>query len=182
MKKFVLYILFAFLPLSNQAQDWSFSIKKISSDEIELLFKADIEGKWHIYSQYIDSAEFTPIPTSFHFEKSNNYELLGEFKSEGNNYVTGFINEGLAEKVFDDVFGMDLMFFGHEASFSQKIKILSDKPFKLKGYLEFMCCDDKQCLPPEEVEYEFSIEPSADKKKNNIEKYRILKDGSIIKI
>ena len=41
--------------------------------------------------------------------------------------------------------------------FKQKIKVLSKTDFTIKGVLEFMCCDDKQCLPPTEVEFAFNI-------------------------
>ena len=39
----------------------------------------------------------------------------------------------------------------------QKIKILTDDPFSVTGFLYFMVCDDKMCLPPEDVPLDFAI-------------------------
>jgi thiol:disulfide interchange protein DsbD len=36
------------------------------------------------------------------------------------------------------------------------VKIKNDGAI-VKGFLEFMCCDDTKCLPPEEVEFEFAL-------------------------
>ena len=60
---------------------------------------------------------------------------------------------------------MVLKFFADKAVFKQKIQILSNKDFTITGSLEFMCCDDKQCLPPNEVEFAFDIKgnPAATK-------------------
>ena len=80
MKKiFVLFLIVAF-KLSSIAQKqyvtWTFSQKKISADEFELIFKATIEPTWHLYSQ-IETPD-GPLPTYFEFEKSKDYKLIGK--------------------------------------------------------------------------------------------------------
>ncbi|MFH1319964.1 MAG: cytochrome c biogenesis protein CcdA [Bacteroidota bacterium] len=151
-----------------QPVKWSFDSKKINDNEAEIIFKAAIDDKWHLYSQFIGDGG--PIPTSFHFdlspalsegegeptlekpslskEKKNPsfYELVGKVKEEGE-----------MEEAYDPNFEMDLKWFNHEAIFIQKIKILTGKPFTITGYLEFMCCDDKRCLPPEDIDFEFQF-------------------------
>ena len=52
---------------------------------------------------------------------------------------------------------MILKYFKHEVIFTQKIKIISSEDFKIEGNVYFMVCDEKQCLPPEEVEFSFEI-------------------------
>jgi hypothetical protein len=37
---------------------------------------------------------------------------------------------------------------------------MSAKPVEVKGYVEFMCCDDEKCLPPAEVNFTFKLEPN----------------------
>ena len=32
-----------------------------------------------------------------------------------------------------------------------------EKNFKIEGYVDFMVCDDAQCLPPDYVEFSFNI-------------------------
>ncbi len=126
---------------------WKFSSKQLSNNEAELIFKADIENKWHLYSQYID--EGGPIPTAFIFDKSSDYELIGKITETPE-----------PEEIYDSAFEMNLKLFSKNATFKQKIKLLSDNPFIIKGYLEFMCCDDERCLPPAFVDFEFKIKPA----------------------
>jgi len=121
--------------------EWSFQSKDLGDGNYELQLKATIEEHWHLYSQFID--EGGPVPTSFVFNASEQYELVDA------------VVEPKAIEEFNDLFGMTLRYFDTEAVFTQKIKLLSDKPFTLTGMLEFMSCDDKQCLPPAEVEFEF---------------------------
>lgn len=122
---------------------WSFSTKQLSPSEVQLVFKATIDKTWHLYSQ--DIKPDGPVPTSFNIEKSKDFELVGKVK------------EPKAIEEYDPNFDMVLKYFADQAVFTQKIKVLSPKDFVIKGYLEFMCCDDKQCLPPNEVEFEFKI-------------------------
>lgn len=122
---------------------WSFSAKQLKPDEVQLIFKATIDKTWHLYSQNIKPDG--PVPTSFTFEKSKNYELIGK------------VIEPKAIEENDPNFNMVLKYFANEAVFTQKIKVRSPADFKIKGFVEFMCCDDKQCLPPNEVDFSFSI-------------------------
>lgn len=122
---------------------WSFSTRQINAGEVELILKATIDKTWHLYSQ--DIKPNGPVPTTFTFEPSKNYNLVGK------------VTEPKAIEEVDPNFDMVLKYFADEAIFKQKIRVLTDKDFKIKGFLEFMCCDDKQCLPPTEVDFEFSI-------------------------
>ena len=123
---------------------WSFSIEKTVENEYDLIFTAGIENKWHLYSQKLP--EGGPIPTSFQFAESGHYESIGEVEE---------ITE--PEVKFDPSFNMDLTMFSHEAIFKQKIKVISQEGFTIKGSLEYMCCDDERCLPPTEEEFQFLI-------------------------
>ena len=53
---------------------WEFSQKNLPQDEIELSFKATIEGDWYMYSQHI--ADDGPVPTTFTFFNAEGVELL----------------------------------------------------------------------------------------------------------
>ncbi|MBM3404908.1 MAG: disulfide bond formation protein DsbD [Bacteroidetes bacterium] len=152
MKKHFLVLALLVFPLMLLSQiltpiKWSFQVNRISDEKVELVFKANIDKGWHLYSQFIP--ENGPIPTSFKFEKSPSYQLSGKLSEP----------KGIEE--YDAMFEMKLKFFSDEAVFKQKIIILNDQAFKINGVLEFMCCDDKQCLPPEEVEFSFNIGKAA---------------------
>ncbi len=125
---------------------WSFSQQKISDNEFELTFKANIDPTWHLYSQDIP---MTPPATTFLFEKSDKYELLGVVDE-----TSKIIEE------YDPNFEMILKYFADEAVFKQKIKVLNKEAVTVKGFLEYMCCDDTKCLPPTEVDFEFELVPT----------------------
>ncbi len=122
---------------------WSTSVKKTSNNEAELILTATMEEGWHLYSQ--DIPEGGPVPTEFSFKPNENYEL------------TGKVIEPKPIEENDPNFKMILKFFDKKATFKQKIKIKSKQSFKIKGEVYFMCCDDKQCLPPNAVDVEFTI-------------------------
>lgn len=120
---------------------WSMASEKISDTEAVITFTAEIENHWHLYSQDIPMA---PPATTFFFEgDTSKYELIGE------------VTESESIEEFDPNFDMVLKYFSDEAVFEQKIKLLTDGPVTVKGFLNYMCCDDKRCLPPEDVEFEF---------------------------
>lgn len=125
---------------------WEFSSKKISETEAELIFKAKIDDHWHLYSQFIKAGG--PEPTVFTINKSKSFELVGKVK------------ESKSIEMMDPNFAMMVKFFAKEATFKQKIKILDNKPFSVKGNVYFMVCDDKQCLPPEELNFDIKVEGS----------------------
>lgn len=121
---------------------WSFSSNKINDKEYELIFTANIDFNWHLYSQDIPMA---PPATTFNFNQNNDYELLGDVVEESD-----VIEE------YDPNFEMILKYFAHEAIFKQKIKLTGDGA-RVAGFVEFMSCDDTKCLPPAEVDFHFSL-------------------------
>ena len=152
MKKifFVLAFLFAGIFSNAQIIDpviWEFSQTKISESEVELQFKASIEDHWHLYSQFTGQfyGDEGPIPTSFVFKESENFEKLGETLEE------------IPMEVFDPIFEMDLKYFEGLATFSQKIKTLNSNPFIIEGEINFMSCDQAQCIFPMPVPFSFHI-------------------------
>ncbi len=124
---------------------WSYHVENLGNDEYELVFEAKIDETWHLYSVDIEDGG-PPIPTSFSFEESDKFELIGKVME---------LTEG--EVVYDASFDKDLKLFSEKAIFKQKIKVLTEEAFNIKGYVEFMSCDDERCLPPKEVDFSFSI-------------------------
>jgi thiol:disulfide interchange protein DsbD len=151
MKKIFLLLLVLAFQLSSvfgqkQYVSWTFSQKKISADEIELSFKAKIEPTWHLYSQ-IETPD-GPLPTYFEFEKSKDFKLIGK--------VIEPKPIEHAEPVFDNLV---VRFFENTAVFKQKIKVLTNKPFTVKGFIDGMACNESQCQkfsPP--VDFSFKLE------------------------
>ena len=152
MKKllFIIPLMFIGVFVNAQILDpviWEFSQTKISESEVELQFKASIEDHWHLYSQFTGQfyGDEGPIPTSFVFKESENFEKLGDTLEE------------IPMEVFDPIFEMDLKYFEGLATFSQKIKTLNSNPFIIEGEINFMSCDQAQCIFPMPVPFSFHI-------------------------
>ncbi len=146
MKRLLLLLLL--LSASTQAQiltpvKWSFAVEKIGPDEALLKATAKIDKNWHLYS--MEEVE-GPIPTSFVFEDHPSYKRMGKMTEKGD-----------LSDVFDPVFEVQLKYFSNQVTFTQKVKVLQEK-LVAKGQLEFMVCDDKQCLPPDEVPFTFTAD------------------------
>lgn len=125
----------------SQAKDpvkWSASYKAISATEGEIIVVAIIEKTWHTYSQ--KATPDGPVPTSFNFTASKNYQLVA--KTE----------ESEAHEEFDNAFGAKTSVFSDKAEFKQKVKVLAKGPQTISFKVEYMCCDDKMCLPPKTVD------------------------------
>lgn len=135
---------------------WTTEVKRISETEAELIATAKIENKWHLYStKATEGDDPGPIPTTFTFEKTNDYELVGN------------IIEGKPIKEHDPNFDMIVTYFAKSATFKQKIKINNKGIFRVVGNVNFMVCDDQKCLPPTDEELIFEIQAYTDAAKEN---------------
>ncbi len=149
MRRFAIFtlLLFAFGPLSAQILDpveVTHSIKVISDTEVELQVTAVMEEGWHIYSVKPNEESFV-VFTDFTIPKSENYKLIGG------------VNEPKPIKEYDPNFEETLEFHENTVTFSQRIKVLSSKDFKIVGEFVYQSCNDRTCLTPEYVDLEFSI-------------------------
>ena len=148
MKK-IITILILIISFTTVAQiedpiEWNTSVEKISDTEYILIATATIEKSWHLYSQNVP--ENGPIPTTFYFDETkNSFAKIGKTIEE----------EG--HTVDDKVFEMKIKFFENTAVFKQKIKLKSEKKTIL-ATVEFMVCDDTQCMAPTEVDLEFNLD------------------------
>jgi len=118
---------------------WSYAAKKINPKEAILYLRADIEAGWHIYSQHMKPGG--PITTTFNFSPSKNYTRVG-----------GVIEPKAITK-HEKVFNMNVSYFEKSVIFQQRVKLNGKLPLSIKGRLEYMVCNDEQCLPPAEVEF-----------------------------
>lgn len=147
MKNLFVLTLALLLSLSASSQilkpvKWSYAAKKTSKTEAILYLKATIEDSWHIYSQ--NMADGGPVKTTFTFTPGKAYKLNGK------------TIEPKAITKFEKSFEMNVSYFEKSVIFQQKIKLTGAKAL-VKGTLEFMVCDDHQCLPPETVEFSIPV-------------------------
>jgi len=148
MKRNLIIILLLAASTSIQAQilhpvSWSYGAKKINKKEAVLFLRATIEDGWHIYSQKV--ADGGPVKTSFTFKPGKGYILEGK------------ITEPKPIRRFEEAFHMEVSFFEHEVIFQQKIKLAGSGPVIVTGNLEYMTCNDKQCLPPDDITFSIPV-------------------------
>ncbi|MCM5662661.1 protein-disulfide reductase DsbD domain-containing protein [Galbibacter mesophilus] len=147
MKKlFVILFLTMGIHLNAQVYDpvsWSTSVERISENEYDLIATATIEEGWHLYSQNVP--EGGPIATTFTFETVYGMEMEGETK------------EGKGHQVYDEVFEMDITYFENKAVFEQRIRLTKAHGNIINGTVEFMVCDNANCLPPKEESLIFKL-------------------------
>lgn len=158
MKNLILTVLFFVTGLTASAQifdqeesgiqnpvTWEASVEQNNDSIYELVFTANLEPGWHLYSQ--EEVEVGgPLPTEFSFNsEAGDYELLGETVEP----------EGVA--LFDPVFEMDIKYFEDEVEFVQRIKIKPGTNPTVEASVFFMVCDEERCLAPETVPFTLSL-------------------------
>ncbi|HEY8959503.1 protein-disulfide reductase DsbD domain-containing protein [Chitinophaga sp.] len=148
MKKLLTALALFALPILASAQienpvKWSFTAKKVNATTYEVHATATIDAGWHLYAQ---EAGEGPVPTSFKFAKNPLAASVGKVEEVGK-----------LHKSFDKNFNSELKFYENTVDFVQKVTVKGKAATKVKGTVEFMVCDDHQCLPPKEVEFAVSV-------------------------
>jgi len=140
-----LFALIGLLPMLAQMQEpvkFQTELKKISDTEAELVFNATIDAGWHLYST--DLPEDGPVSATINFDKMEGAELVGKLTPQGK-----------VIEHFDNMFEMNLRYFEGKGTFVQKVK-LTGGAYTLKGYLQYGACNDENCLPPTDVEFNYT--------------------------
>ena len=124
---------------------WSFDQKKISDKEIEVSFNAVIDQGWHLYGT--DLPDGGPVSTSFKFTPdSANYRFAGALTS-----LTKPV------KTFDKIFNLELsLLCDWRPILHKKYHLLNDRPFTIKGSVEYQSCNDETCTM-DEVDFSFPV-------------------------
>ena len=124
-------------------------LKTLAAGEAEIVFTATIDKGWHVYST--DLGEGGPISATFNVEKISGATVVGKLQPKGKEIAS-----------YDKLFEMNVRYFESTAQFVQKLK-LTGGDYKIEGFLEFGACNDENCLPPTQVEFNFSGKAEAAK-------------------
>ena len=117
-------------------------LKTLAAGEAEIVFTATIDKGWHVYST--DLGDGGPISATFNVEKISGATVVGKLQPKGKEIAS-----------YDKLFEMNVRYFESTAQFVQKLK-LTGGDYKIEGFLEFGACNDENCLPPTQVEFNFS--------------------------
>jgi thiol:disulfide interchange protein len=123
---------------------WSVNSVKVEEGIYDIIFTANIDQNWHLYSQFLPSNE-GPVATTFKMDLPANVQLV-----EG-------VKEETPTKKYDPNFMIDVNFFSGKTSFTQRVKVTDNKAPEVKASVNFMVCDDKKCLPPTDVNFKVNL-------------------------
>ena len=148
MKKILSFMLVLSLALMATAQiqdpvKWSFSVKDLNENESELVFTAQLDQGWHLYSQHTDPNG--PFPIAFEFTPSSDYKRIGG------------VSEPKPHEEFDKDFNCTVRSFEGRVVFRQKILRKSEKDFKVKGTYSYQLCNNGSCIAPDDRDFTFSV-------------------------
>lgn len=148
MRVVISFIVLVFFAFSSFAQvkdpvKWTaYSRKKAGGYEVVLT--ATLPKPWHIYSQ--NTGEGGPVATNFKFAKNPLLTFNGNVKEIGN-----------LKENFDKLFDTKVKYFGDKVEFVQSVKVRGNVKTNVNVTVEYMTCDDSQCLPPTKKTFNVSL-------------------------
>ena len=150
MRKTVLMMMFLLAGFLASAQvqnpvKWSYKLKKVNATTYEVHITATIDKGWHVYSQ--TTPDGGPVPTTIKFSKNPLITLVGAAKEVGK-----------LEQRHEELFGVDVKQFSNSVNFIQTIKVKAAVKTAVTGSVEFMVCNDRECLPPTTNKFSLPIQ------------------------
>ena len=134
---------------------WKWKKEKKSETQYKLVYTAAIQEGWTVYSQF--TSDDGPVPTEVYYEKAEGITL------DGKSIESGHRKEG-PDPLFDNVNVVKYL-ADQPLSITQNIT-LTDKTKPVSGFLTYMACDATKCLPPTDVEFNFSMDGSSNRINN----------------
>ena len=98
-----------------------------------------IEPKWHIYS--VKNPDGGAQPTEI---KINSGKVVGAIKEIGK-----------MKTVFEKEFKVNQKYYESSVDFVQLVKLKAGN--KVSGTISYMACNERQCLPPKEIEFKIKM-------------------------
>ena len=117
----------------------SSQLQKDGSGNGRIVFSLTMDRGWHVYSTGL--GQDGPTAAAFGAGTLEGVELVGEL-----------VPEGREIEKFDEVFGMNLRYFENSVKFVQNVRFTAPR-YKIDAWLEYGACNDRNCLPPDRVDF-----------------------------
>ncbi|MDQ6813473.1 MAG: hypothetical protein M3040_07055 [Bacteroidota bacterium] len=148
MRSTISYIIFTLFAINSFSQvkdpvKWSATSRK-KAGAYEVVLTAIMPKPWHIYSQ--KTGEGGPVATTFKFTKNPLLTFDGGVKEVG----------ALKEN-YDKLFETKVKYFADKVDFVQTVKVKGNVKTNVNVTVEYMTCDDSQCLPPTKKTFNVSL-------------------------
>ncbi len=95
---------------------------------------------------FADTPDGGPIPTSITFTKNPLVIVEGKAREVGK-----------LEKHHEPLFGVDVKQFSNTVDFVQLVQLKAPVKTSMNVAVEFMVCNDKQCLPPSTKKFSVAL-------------------------
>lgn len=115
----------------------------------EVHITATTDAPYHIYD--MGPYDGGPTATSIKFKLPAGVKLDGRIKDLDK-----------PKRHMDDIFGFEIGYYGAKARWIQKFSNTTGKPAKITATVEWQACDDNSCIPPQEDDFSFTIEPTSE--------------------
>ena len=148
MRKIVFLLVSMVFSLATFAQikdpvKWTATSKK-KAGGYEVVLTATLPKPWHIYSQH--TGDGGPVATSFKFSKNPLVTFDGNVKELGK-----------LKEQYDKLFDTKVKYYGDKVDFVQTVKVKGNVKTNVNVTVEYMTCDDSQCLPPTKKTFNVSL-------------------------
>lgn len=124
---------------------WTQTVKAAGAGKYVVSVKAVLEKGWHIYSQH--TPDGGPVPTTVQFTKNPLVAMVGPVKEVGK-----------LENHYEKLFGVNVKQFSNEVTFVQEITVKGKVKTNVSGTIEYMMCNDTECLPPATQRFSLALQ------------------------
>ena len=133
------------LQAQEQHAHWRTEVSQLDKNLYRVSVTAVMDSTWHIYDTL--RTEFGPNATivEFSIAEAKRAEKVGEMTISAEPY-----------RYYDDIFMMEIGYFEDSVTFSQDIR-LKKKDAVVNVYVEWMACDENNCLPLADQEFTVGI-------------------------
>lgn len=129
-------LVFLLCNIHSNAQEspvkWDYKTVKVNDSVAELQLHAVIKQDWHLYAQSHNNG--VELPIEFTFNPDAKYKRMGK------------VTEPKPTEENDEIFGLS-KYFTKDVTFKQRVKVLTNEPFTIKGKLEGQACIEGRCTP-----------------------------------
>jgi len=129
----------------EQAVRWKSSSEKIGDNLYRVELRASIAPGWHIYDLGPYEPGSGPNATSIAFAPGDGAVVEGDLQVLST-----------PTRVYDDIFETEIGYFERSAVFARNIRLTAPRAV-VAATVEYMACNDQNCLPPTEEEFSFEL-------------------------
>ena len=132
----------------GQQVSWTGTAEPLENNEYRIILKAEIPAGYHMYDMgpYENGG---PNATAISFTPSEGIEIVGEVEP-----LTA------PHRYFDELFRTEIGTYEGRAQFAQRVRLTAEQA-SVTASIEWMICDDRSCMPPEDTELTISVPAAA---------------------